>query len=64
MYIERVKHIRFDNKTNYEEEIKRTVAELENWNIDYSIIESRYNSDENGYVAEIPYGFWADDYEQ
>lgn len=59
MYIKKVKHITSDNKTDYEKELRRIVTELENWNMHYDIIESRYNSDENGYKAEISYGFWA-----
>lgn len=64
MYIEKAKHICFEKKTDYEKELKRIVIELENWNMDYNIAESRYNSDKNGYRAEVSYGFWADNYDQ
>ena len=60
MYIERVEHLRFENKQDYENKIKELVERFEKADFDYQVIESRYNSDENGYKAEIPYGFWVD----
>lgn len=59
MYIARATHIRSENKSEYKKQIKKAIEGLE----DYSIIESRHNSNENGYKAEIVYGFYVSDYD-
>ena len=55
--IERVIKITADNKKEYQKKINKEIKELRKRDLNYSIYESRYNSDEHGYIAEIVYEF-------
>ena len=55
--IERVIKITADNKKEYQKKINKEIRELRKRDLNYSIYESRYNSDERGYIAEILYEF-------